>query len=151
MFKRILISIALSICVLPAVAQSPTAPYSPWMLPHTPGFNQQLLAPTNVTANFNMTASAPVLRISCADCVLSLPPCAAGQTFLLIPAYPFTLSSTPTGPTIVPAGTNTWTIGASGGQPGASFSRFVNPFYPSQVAAIGAPAPAGCQWVMSGL
>jgi hypothetical protein len=147
---KIFIAIALTLSMLPAVAQQQFPQYAPWMLPHTPGFNQQLLAPTNVTANFQMTATAPVLRVSCANCILSLPPCAAGQTFLLIPAYPVNPPPASTaGPTIQPASADTWTINSNGSQPGSNFSRSVPPFQPSQVLGIG--TPAGCEWALTGL
>lgn len=55
MLKKI---VAIVLAAVPAVAQQPIPqafpPYAPWMLPDTPGFNQKLLAPMNVTANSQM-------------------------------------------------------------------------------------------------
>jgi hypothetical protein len=142
--------LALALTALPAVAQSPNAPYSSWMLPHTPGFDKSLRSPLNVTANLQMTVGNPVLFVSCASCTLTLPACSAGTVFQLIPGYLINPAPANTvGPSIVPAGADTWTIGASGSQPGANFSRSVPPFWPSEVLAIG--TPGGCEWALTGL
>lgn len=143
MLKRIFIAIALSITVLPAVAQSP---YAPWMLPPSqPGFNAQLANAPVIVANYTMQLGNPLIVVACTTCTLTLPPCKAGTTMEAIAVYPWTISGPE--PSVQPQGSDVWVINQTTGQPGVSFARTMVPYQTSVYTAL--PTANGCQWQLN--
>jgi hypothetical protein len=142
MLKAILIALTLS--ALPVVAQSPTAPYSQWMLPRNqPGFNEMLANAPVIVSNYQMVPGSPIIVVACNNgCVLTLPKCSPGTTMEAISAYPWTLTGPE--PAVQPQGADVWVVNQTTGQPGVSFARTMVPYQTSVYTAL--PTANGCQW-----
>jgi hypothetical protein len=146
MLKRILLAIAIVVVALPAPAQSPTAPYSPWMLARNqPGFNEMLANAPVVVANYQMQLGSPLIVVACNSCTMTLPPCKAGTTMEAIATYPWTLSGPE--PVVQPQGSDVWVINQATGQTGVSFGRTMAPYQTSVYTAL--PTANGCQWQLN--
>jgi hypothetical protein len=137
------ILIAIAFTALPAVAQSPTAPYAPWMLAkNQPGFNEQLANAPVIVANYTMQVGNPLVVVACTGCILTLPPCRPGTTMAAIAVYPWTPSGPE--PAVQPQGADVWVINQTTGQPGVGFARGMVPYQTSIYTAL--PTANGCQW-----